>query len=125
MRGLVIKNGIALALIFGLFIGNAFTTAKVKEVIGTWNYEAPEAPYEYSVGQLIFTLNGSAIEGVIKIGDYEIDMKNIKVEGGEVSFGAYIDGEYVSTKTTIKKGVMTGKTSTSEGTIKVTAEKEK
>lgn len=125
MRSLLIKNGIVLGLIFGLFIGNAFATVKAKDIVGTWNYEAPEAPYEYSVGQLIFTMKGDAIEGVIKIGDYEINMKNIKVNGDEVSFGAYVEGEYVSTKATIKKGIMSGKTSTSEGMLEVTAEKEK
>ena len=125
MKSLVVKNGIALGLFLALVVGSAFAAVKAKDVVGTWNYEAPYAPYEYSTGKLIFSENDDKVEGKIKIGEYEIDMRNVKVEGDNVSFGAYIEGEYVSIKFTMEKTKFTGTASYSEGTMEVTGEKEK
>jgi hypothetical protein len=125
MKSLVVKNGIVLGLVLALFVGNAFAAVKAKDVVGTWKYEAPYAPYEYSTGKLIFTENGDKVEGKIKIGEYEIEMRNVKVEGAKVEFGAYVEGEYVSIKVEIKKNTLTGTASYSEGSMEVTAEKEK
>jgi hypothetical protein len=125
MKSLVVKNGIVLGLVLALFVGNAFAAVKAKDVVGTWKYEAPYAPYEYSTGKLIFTETGDKVEGKIKIGEYEIEMRNVKVEGAKVEFGAYVEGEYVSIKVEIKKNTLTGTASYSEGSMEVTAEKEK
>lgn len=125
MKSLVVKNGMVLGLVLALFVGNAFATVKVKDIVGTWKYEAPYAPYEYSSGKLIFTENGDKVEGKIKIGEYEIEMRNVKVDGTKVAFGAYVEGEYVSIKVEIKKNTLSGTASYSEGSLEVTAEKEK
>ena len=124
MKSLVVKNGIVLGLFLALIVGNAFAEGKAKDVVGTWNYEAPYAPYEYSTGKLVFAENGDKLEGKIKIGEYEIEMRNLKADGSEISFGAYVEGEYVSIKATLKKGKLTGTANYSEGSIEVTAEKE-
>lgn len=125
MKSLVVKNGIVLGLFLALVVGNAFAAGKVKDVVGTWNYEAPYAPYEYSTGKLIFSESGDKLEGKIKIGAYEIEMRDVKADGEEISFGAYVEGEYVKIKATLKKGKLSGTANYSEGTIDVTAEKEK
>ena len=125
MKSLVVKNGIVLGLVLGLVVGNVFAEGNAKSVVGTWNYEAPYAPYEYSTGKLAFTENGGKLEGKIKIGEYEIEMRNVKADGNEISFGAYVEGEYVSIEVTLEEGKLAGKASYSEGSIDVTAEKEK
>jgi len=125
MKSLLVKNGIALGLFLALVVGNAFAAEKAKDLVGTWSYEAPYAPYEYSAGKLIFSENGEKVEGKIKIGEYEIEMRNLKVEGDLVTFGAYVEGEYVSLKMTVTKGEFTGTASYSEGSIDVTGKKEK
>lgn len=124
MKRIVLKSGIALGLFLAMIVGNVFAAPNAKDVVGTWNYDAPYAPYEYSKGKLIFTESGDKVEGKIKIGSYEIDMRNVKVEGEEVSFGAYVEGEYVSIKMKIDKKKFTGTASYSEGSIEVTGEKE-
>jgi len=124
MKSLVVKNGIVLGLFLALVCGNAFAATNAKDLVGTWNYEAPYAPYEYSTGKLVFTEAGDKVEGKIKIGEYEIDMRNVKIEGDKVSFGAYIEGEYVKIDATVKKKALTGTVSYSEGSMEVTAEKE-
>jgi len=125
MKSFVVKNGIFLGLFLALLVGNAFAAVKSSDVVGTWNYEAPYAPYEYSAGKLIFTENGDKLEGKIKIGEYEIEMRNVKAEGDNVSFGAYVEGEYVTIKIAVDKAKFTGTASYSEGSLEVTGEKEK
>ena len=124
MKTIVLKNGIVLGLFLAMFVGNVFAATNAKDVVGTWNYEAPYAPYEYSKGKLVFTENGDKVEGKIKIGSYEIEMRNVKVEGENISFGAYVEGEYVSIKIALDKKKFKGTASYSEGTIDVTGEKE-
>lgn len=108
-----------------LVVGNTFATSIEQDVSGTWAYEAPTAPYEYSKGKLVFTEKDGNLEGKIKIGDKEIAMRNIKVEGDNVSFGSYIQGEYVSIKLTLAKNAFTGTANSSEGALKLSGKKEK
>jgi len=124
MKSLVVKNGIVLGLFLAMLVGNAFAAGKANDVVGTWNYEAPYAPYEYSAGKLIFSQNGDKLEGKIKIGEYEIEMRNLKAEGENISFGAYVEGEYVTIKIAVDKNKFTGTASYSEGSLEVTGEKE-
>ena len=124
MKRVVLKSGIAMGLFLAMIVGSVFAAPNGKDVVGTWNYDAPYAPYEYSKGKLVFTENGDKVEGKIKIGSYEIDMRNVKVEGNDISFGAYVEGEYVSIKMKIDKKKFTGTASYSEGSIEVTGEKE-
>ena len=72
---------------------------------------------------MIFTENGDKLEGKIKIGEYEIEMRSLKVDGAKVEFGAYVEGEYVKINAEIKKNALTGTVSYSEGSMEVTAEK--
>lgn len=124
MKSLVVKNGIVLGLFLALVVGNAFAASKAKDVVGTWNYEAPYAPYEYSTGKLVFSENGDKLEGKIKIGEYEIEMRSLELDGENITFGAYVEGEYVKLKITIKKNKFTGTAAYSEGSLEVTGEKE-
>jgi hypothetical protein len=120
----MMKNAIVTGMFLILVLVGQFVQAKAKDVVGTWNYEAPSAPYEYSKGKLIFMENGEKVEGKIKIGTYEIEMKNVKVEGDQVSFGSYVEGEYITIKIKIKNKSFDGTASYSEGTIEVKGEKE-
>ena len=125
MKSLIVKNGIAMGLILLIAIGSAFASAKNTDLVGTWKYEAPSAPYEYSTGKIIFSEAGDKLEGKLKIGSNEIDLRNVQFEGNEVNFGAYVEDEYIKLKLTVKKGTFTGKASYSEGSLEVTGEKEK
>ena len=125
MKSTVVSNGIAIGLLLMMFVGSAFAAVNTKDVVGTWKYEAPYAPYEYSTGKLVFSEEGGKLTGKIKIGQYEIEMRNVKIEGDQVKFGAYIEGEYISLAMTPKKNTFTGTASYSEGSLEVSGEKEK
>ena len=125
MKSLSAKNGIVLGLLMVMFVGSTFAAVKTKDLVGSWNYEAPSAPYEYSSGKLIFSEDGEKLNGKIVIGQYEIEMRNVKIEGDEVKFGAYIEGEYISLTMTPKNNSFTGTANYSEGSLEVTGKKEK
>jgi hypothetical protein len=124
MKNKAVITGLVLSLCMSLTAMNSFAAEKTKDIVGTWSYEAPSADYQYRKGQLIFSENDSKLEGKIKIGQSEIDMRNIKLEGETISFGAYIEGEYISVKITLKKNTFSGKANYSEGSTDLSGKKE-
>jgi hypothetical protein len=56
MKKTMVKNWMVLGLLIAVTAGTAFAEIKAKDVIGEWSYEAPYAPYEYSIGKLVFTI---------------------------------------------------------------------
>ena len=122
------KKLIILALVVVAVIGsvNVSVAAGNKDVVGTWKYEAPSAPYGYEKGTLAFTEKEGKLVGEVKFADgYKIDMKNVTYENGELKGGLYVDYEYVSVKAKIQGTKMTGAANTPDGELKLTAEKQK
>ena len=56
---------------------------------------------------------------------YKIDMKNVKYADGVLTYGSYVDYDYVSVKAKIEGKKLTGNVNTPEGDMKVTASKTK
>jgi len=125
MRNSIKKSAFAVCLIMLVSMQLTFAADKSKDLVGTWKYEAPSAPYEYSAGKLIFTEADNKIEGKVQIGSYAIDMRNLEVKNNEVNFGIYVENEYVKLKMTVKKNSFEGTASYSEGSLEVSGEKEK
>jgi hypothetical protein len=97
-----------------------------KTVLGTWSYEALQAPYpEYSKGQLILTEKEGKLHGQMKIGENARDLLNVAYENNVISFGTYLEGEYISIKVTVKDNTFSGKASYSEGSVELKGKKEK
>ncbi len=125
MRNLLGKSGIALAFLFAVMANMQPVEAKGVKVVGTWNYSAPDAAYEYSKGLIIISENGDKLEGKVDIDGSEIKLNNVKLEKDLLSFSLYVEGEYVSVKLTFKKDKFEGTANTSEGTLKMTGERAK
>ncbi|MFY0651361.1 MAG: hypothetical protein JXQ96_04980 [Cyclobacteriaceae bacterium] len=93
---------------------------------GSWKYEAPNAPYEYSKGKLLVEkASGSDYSVTIVINDSKLKARNIQYSGSELTFSAYVEGEYISVKLLVEEDKMNGKVSYSEGQLDVSANKEK
>ena len=125
MKRLLISGSAGLIILFALMVNVATVSAKDKDVVGTWDYSAPNAPYEYSKGQIIITKGEDKLEGVVNIDGYEMKLNSVKVEDDVLSFSLYVEGEYVSVKLTIKEDALEGKASTSEGLLEVTGKRAK
>jgi hypothetical protein len=123
MKRLLISGSAGLIILFALMFNVTAVTAKDQDVVGTWDYTAPNAPYEYSKGQIIITKGEDKLEGNVNIDGYEMKLNSIKVEKNILTFSVYVEGEYVSVKITIDGDTFEGKASTSEGLIEVTGKR--
>ena len=93
---------------------------------GTWTFSAQDAPYEYSKGDLVITLEGNELKGEIVFSEYnKVKVQDLKLEENVLTFKAYIEGEVIYSKNTIIKDEMNGKVSYSEGTIEFSAKRKK
>ncbi len=125
MKRLLISGSAGLIILFALMFNVNAVAADETDVVGTWDYSAPNAPYEYSKGQIIISQGDEKLEGKVDIDGYEMKLNNVKVEDGVVTFSLYVEGEYVSVKVTMNGDTFEGKASTSEGLLEVTGKKAK
>jgi hypothetical protein len=119
-------------IIFSLFLvfvaGSFDVSAKVrkKDLMGEWKYEAPTAPYGYEKGVFVFFEKDSKLKGELKLADgSKINFSDVKIEGDEVLFTLYVEGTYITAKSKIKGDSLSGKVSTPDGEIEVSAKKVK
>jgi hypothetical protein len=95
-----------------------------KTVVGEWKYEVPTAPYGYEKGVVVITEKDGELAGEVKLdGGYKLELKKVTFTDNTLKFGLYVDYEYVSVTSTIEDKKMSGLVSSSEGTMKLTAEK--
>lgn len=120
MKNLILKGSMLLTLLVMLSFTGIESTVSSKNVVGTWEYSAPDAPYEYQEGKIVFEMKENKLTGYVSIDGYKIEMKNIVEVKGEVTCKAYIEGESVSFVILFKKESFTGKASYSEGTLEIT-----
>jgi hypothetical protein len=125
MKQLLILGSAGLIFLFAFTLNITTVSAKGEDVVGTWDYSAPYAPYEYSKGKLIITQGEDKLEGKVDIDGYEMKLNSVKVEDDVLTFSLYVEGEYVSVKLTVKGDSLEGKASTSEGLLDVTGKKVK
>jgi hypothetical protein len=125
MKRLLISGSASLIILFAFMFNVTAVAATGEDVVGTWDYSAPNAPYEYSKGKLIITQGEDKLEGKVDIDGYEMKLNSVKVEEDVLTFSLYVEGEYVSVKLTIKGDSLEGKASTSEGLLEVTGTRAK
>ena len=103
---------------------SAVSAQKKVDPTGTWTYEATQAPYEYSSGDIVVTKDGKDYTVEIVLGEYyKVKGEKVVYDKNELSFVIYIESETVEIKVTVEKETMTGNASYSEGTIPITAKK--
>ena len=116
-----------IAFLFTVVMGSVNATASQEnnDVIGNWKYEVSSAPVGYDKGVLVIAEKEGKLVGEVKFVDgYKIDLKEVTYEAGVVKCGLYVDYEYVSIEAKIEGIKMTGIVNTSEGEMKLTAEKQ-
>lgn len=97
-----------------------------KPVLGEWKFEAPTAPYGYDKGTIIISEKEGSLVGEVKMNDgYKIELKKVEFTENKLTFGLYVDYEYVNVSTKVNNNKMTGIANSSQGEIKLSAEKVK
>ena len=90
---------------------------------GTWAYEATQAPYEYSSGDIVVTKEAKDITVEMVLGEFKTKAEKVVYEKNVLSFNVNVDTETVEIKMTVGKESMEGTASYSEGSIPITAKK--
>ena len=120
MKNLILKGSMLLTLLVMLSFTGIESTVSSKNVIGTWEYSAPDAPYEYQEGKIVFEMKEDKLTGYVSIDEYKIEMKSIVEKKNIVTCEAYIEGESVHFEMIFKKESFSGKATYSEGSLELT-----
>ncbi|MFN8254538.1 MAG: hypothetical protein U0W24_02535 [Bacteroidales bacterium] len=97
-----------------------------KEIVGTWNYEAPNAPEGFTTGTFVITEKNKQLGGLIRLQDgEEIEFGTVEYADGKLTVTFLVDYNTVTISAEVKDKKMTGSVSTPDGDIEVTAVKVK
>jgi hypothetical protein len=123
MKNLIYKTSAILLL----FVLTSYTVAdyafKTKNLIGTWEYAVPDAPYQYQKGDIIFESKDGELNGYFLIDGFKAPLRNLKSQKSKVTFEAYIEGVTVVFDLTFKKKTFLGIVSYSEGRLDISGNK--
>ncbi len=120
------KYGISLFVVITILFSATIVSAQNKnDFIGTWNYEAPYAPYGYEKGKILMSFDkDNELIGEVEFQDgYKIKMKDIEIKENKLIFGINIDYEYIKTEVSVKEKKMKGIVNSPNGKIELTANK--
>lgn len=107
-------------------VSTSVDAQKKVDPTGTWTYEAANAPYEYSAGDIVVAKDGKEFTVQIELGEYyKMKASNVSYDKNILSFQIDIEGETIDIKTTVGEESMEGNASYSEGTIPITAKRKK
>jgi len=122
------KNIIRILLLLVLVIFTvSFTSAtgeKKFSPVGTWEFNAPEAPEGYNNGNLVISKIESGYAVTLEFNEYlKYDAVDVVYKAKKIEFTVYVEGETVNISGTFKKDGFTGEASYSGGVIELTAQR--
>jgi hypothetical protein len=122
------KRNLLWALLSVFFVVGltAFTpAADGNDPVGTWTFNAPDAPYDYQTGDLVITKDKKEYKVKVVFNEYyKMDATNVTFEKEELAFRVYVDTETVYIKCKFnEKGEMVGKAMTSMGDLPLKAKR--
>jgi hypothetical protein len=92
---------------------------------GSWDYNAPDAPYDYSTGKLVFDEKDGKQTAKVILGGNETQVSDLKTDGTSFSFIVYIESETVKIAGKLVGEKIVGKAEYSDGQIDLTAVRSK
>lgn len=113
---------ILLAILCVLFVMQT-SWAQEENWVGTWQYEAPQADYQYQKGKIIFTMEDGELTAVLNVNENLLPADQLEVSENEASFRVMIQGEPIKISLTKDDEKLSGEASYSQGTVPITAEK--
>lgn len=93
--------------------------SNANDPIGYWNYSAPNAPYEYSKGVMVISKVEGAYNVVVHVNGGSIIGEDVKVNGNEIKFKVYIEGDTVSVTLTVDNDTISGNSVSSQGSLAI------
>jgi hypothetical protein len=105
-----------------IVIGSAYAAVK-NSFKGTWDYQVPDAPYEYSTGKIVFAeaANGQPTITIKFTNGTEVSGKEVKIENDSFSFKTEVDYNAVKVNGKLVEGKISAKIDTPQGLMNMTA----
>ena len=121
---LVTKQTQSVMKIFILAIAILVASCEKENImLGTWDYSAPGAPYEYQVGQMIFSESGDGMEAFMQIGSNKMQAKELVIKENTASFYVWIESNQIKITLKFDEEKFKGTASYSEGVLELTGKK--
>ena len=98
---------------------SADSSAKIKRFVGSWEYQAPKAPYEYQKGVMNFVKEGKELKGNVEVMGSSIPLNDIQTKKKNLSGYFYVQGEKVVISLDFEKDSFTGTASYSQGSLEL------
>lgn len=117
MKNLVLKASLVLTFLVMVSFTGIDNSVNTKNFIGTWEYEAPDAPYEYQEGEIVIAKKDGKLVGYASIDGYKIDLEDVVGKADKLTCEAYIEGESILFELVFKKNSFSGTASYSEGAL--------
>ena len=119
MKKIILTSAMILSVVLLL----SFAVDDSKNVIGTWEYSAPDASYEYQKGEFVFEKKGDKLTGYAMLDGYKVTLDDLKSEKNILTFNVYVEGEKVTLDLNFEKKSFSGTASYSEGELEITGKK--
>ena len=97
--------------------------AQEKDWVGTWQYEAPQADYQYQKGEIIFSMEGEELKASVKVNQNEMQVQQLEVSDNQATFSITIEGQPINVSLEKEEGKLSGEATYSGGEVAITAEK--
>jgi hypothetical protein len=94
-----------------------------KKILGEWEYNAPQAAYEYQKGVIVFSKEGKELKGEVLIGNQSMPMENVINKKNNVKAKINVQGEGVSLDLNFEGTTFKGTVTYSEGALEISGSK--
>lgn len=99
------------------------STSAADKFIGGWSYTVEGAPEGYKEGLLVIVKEGESYKVQVQIGGGTLLGENVKTSGNTINFDVTVEGDKVAVTLTVKGDTMTGKSTSSEGSLTINGQK--
>lgn len=121
------KKLFILTMLISVFAFSSNSAENIKkDIVGEWKYTVSSAPDGYDSGTLVFEEKENKLTGKVKFAaGYDADFNKVELKENTLTFGLYVDYEYISGEVKIEGKKMEGTVNTPDGKIPLKAEKVK
>ena len=108
-----------------VFLTLISVSAEEKEIVGSWQLEAEEAPYEFQVGSALFYKSEQKLMLKLVFEYNEIDNIEVSQKDNTYQFNVEIEYQNIPVKLKLANGVITGVAETPDGDFTIVMKDDK